>query len=73
LQRISWDTTLAYYRSAANQGYALAQYNLGAMFEDGVGVKRNYKQAFDWYRKAADQNLSQAEKQVGYFYQCGYG
>jgi TPR repeat protein len=24
--------TLAYYRSAANQGYALAQYNLGGMF-----------------------------------------
>ena len=43
------------------------------MFEDGVGVKRDYKQAFDWYRKAADQNLPQAEKQIGYFYQCGYG
>ena len=45
-----------------------AQYNLGGMFEDGIGVKRDYKQALDWYRKAADQNLSQAEKQAGYFY-----
>ncbi len=62
---------VAYYRSAAKQGYALGQYNMGGMFEDGVGVKRDYKQAFDWYRKAADQNLPQAEKQVGYFYQCG--
>jgi TPR repeat protein len=35
------------------------------MFQDGVGAKRDYKQALDWYRKAADQDLGQAEKQVG--------
>jgi TPR repeat protein len=36
-------------------------------------VKRDYKQALAWYRKAADQNLSDAEEEVGYFYQNGFG
>lgn len=35
--------------------------------------KRDYKQAFDWYRNAADQNLPDAEEEVGYFYQSGLG
>ena len=66
-------SAVSYYRLAANQGYAFAQCNLAAMYEDGRGVHRDYKQALTWYRKAADQNLSSAEKQVGYFYQAGFG
>src|SRR5215472_3441729 len=57
----------AYY----DQGYAPAEFNLGAAYESGnYGVKRDYKQAFAWYRKAADQNWSDAEREVAYFYQC---
>src|SRR5215469_1648520 len=65
---------LAYYRKAADQGYAPAQFNLGVLYESGkYGVKRDYKQALAWYRKAADQNLADGEREVAYFYQCGFG
>ena len=59
--------TAAYYRLAANQGYAPTQAKLAAMSESGRGVHRDYKQALAWYRKAVDQNLSVAEREVGYF------
>jgi len=60
---------LTYYRMAADQGYALAQYNLAVLFENGRSVGRDYRQAFDWFRKAADQNVPDAEEEVGFIYQ----
>ena len=43
------------FRLAAEQGHALAQYNLGAMFEYGLGVARDRTEAIRWYRLAAAQ------------------
>jgi TPR repeat protein len=45
----------AWYRSAAEQGDASAQNNLGAMYANGVGVERDDVQAVDWYGRAAEQ------------------
>ncbi len=42
------------YRLAANQGYALAQNNLGVMYAKGQGVPQDYVQASMWF------NLSMA-------------
>jgi TPR repeat protein len=39
----------AWYRSAAEQGDASAQNNLGVMYANGVGVERDDVQAVDWY------------------------
>ena len=47
-----------WYRKAADQGNANAQYNLGVMYENGEGVAKDDKQAVYWYRKAADQGNS---------------
>jgi len=46
---------VATYRKAAEQGHVLAQVNLGAMYETGRGVARDYPGALAWYRKAAAQ------------------
>ena len=43
----------------AEQGNALAQYNLGLMYEDGKGVPRDYVQAHMWYNLAASQTDDQ--------------
>ncbi|MCK5097449.1 MAG: SEL1-like repeat protein, partial [Desulfobacteraceae bacterium] len=43
------------YKRAAEQGYAKAQYNLGAMYDKGIGVPQNRNKAAYWYRKAAKQ------------------
>ena len=42
----------------AEQGNAVAQYNLGAMYASGQAVAQNYKTAVKWYSLAAEQGLS---------------
>jgi uncharacterized protein len=44
---------LKWYRLAAAQGHAKAQYNLGAMYGKGQGVPQNYVQALKWLTLAA--------------------
>ena len=65
------------YRKAAEQGNIAGQYNLGIMYEKGLGVKKDATQAIAWYQKGANQkdkdslrNLINAQiKLAGQFYQ----
>jgi hypothetical protein len=41
----------------AEQGIAPAQNNLGSMFDNGLGVPQNDKNALKWYRLTAEQGL----------------
>lgn len=45
----SFDETKAF----ADQGHALAQYNLGIMYENGQGVLQNYNIEYSWVLLAA--------------------
>ena len=54
-----------WYRKAADQGFAEAQFNLGKMYSAGLGVGRNKKEAENWYRKAADQGFADAQCSLG--------
>ena len=47
------------YNSAAAQGDANAQYNLGKMHESGQGVRQNHFTAKEWYGRACDNGLQQ--------------
>jgi hypothetical protein len=40
-------------RTAAEQGKAAAQSNLGLMYAKGQGVPQDYAEAVRWFRKAA--------------------
>jgi TPR repeat protein len=42
-----------WYRKAADQGHALAQYNLGLLYANGRGVAQDKAQARAWMQKAA--------------------
>jgi TPR repeat protein len=42
-----------WYRLAAEQGHALAQGNLGALYGNGQGVPQEYVQAHMWFSLAA--------------------
>ena len=64
-QAVTW------YRKAAEQGFAEAQHNLGAMYTDGEGVAQDAKQAVAWCRKAAEQGLPQAQYSLGLRYAEG--
>ena len=58
---------------AAEQGVAVAQYNLGLMYENGQGVRQDYAEAVRWYRKAAEQGNANAQYNLGVMYGNGQG
>ncbi len=49
-----------WYRRAADQGYAPAQYRLGLMYADGRGVQQSASEAEKWLRRAANQHYAPA-------------
>ena len=62
-QAVKW------YRKAAEQGFAEAQYNLGEMY----AVNQDYKQALKWLTKAAEQGIAHAQNNLGLMYREGQG
>ena len=46
---------IKWYRRAAKQGLAEAQFNLGLIYEEGNGVIQNVSKAEEWFHKAADR------------------
>ena len=51
-----------WYRKAAEQGDAVAQYNLGVMYKKGDGVPQDYVQAHVWFNLAAAKGDKDAVK-----------
>jgi TPR repeat protein len=43
------------------------------MYDNGQGIKQDYKEAFKWYELAADQGLTDAQLRIGLMYQLGQG
>jgi hypothetical protein len=62
-----------WFRKAAEQGHAMAQFNLGRMYYDGQGVAQDFKEAVNWYRKAAEQGHAMAQNNLGFMYANGRG
>jgi TPR repeat protein/nucleoid-associated protein YgaU len=64
---------LAWYRRAAEKGFAPAQFNLGLAYELGRGVRADERQAFKYYLMAAEQGFAAAQFNVGNMYSAGRG
>ncbi len=62
-----------WYRRAAEQGDAKAQFNLGIMYKKGQGVPQDYAEAIRWYRKAAEQGHAGAQTALGIMHKNGVG
>ena len=62
-----------WYQKAAAQGNVAAQYNLGVMYDNGVGVPEDDVKAVEWYQKAAVQGAVYAQSTLGYMYSRGEG
>ena len=56
--------SLAETRTKAEQGHAVAQFNLGNMYREGDGVPQDDAEAVKRYRKAAEQGLTEAQGRV---------
>ena len=56
-----------WYRKAADQGHARAQYFLGSCYDYGTGVGEDDAEAVKWYRKAAEQGDETAKEMLKWF------
>ena len=62
-----------WFRKAAEQGLAEAQFYLGKCYENGEGVEQNLTAATKWYRNAAEQGNADAQFFLGKCYEKGWG
>ena len=62
-----------WYRKAAEQGKAEAQFMMGEYCKKGEGVPQDDEQAAEWFRKAAEQGYARAQIMLGNLYQNGEG
>jgi len=60
----SYATALEWWRKAADQGHADAQYNIGVCYDHGTGVEQSSATALEWWRKAAAQGHAAAQSNV---------
>jgi TPR repeat protein len=66
-QAIDW------FRKAAGQKYAPAEFQMGQVYDFGFGVTPNDAEALGWYRKAAEHGSAAGQRAVGDFYRKGRG
>ena len=64
---------LAKWQLLADKGYASAQFQLGWMYDQGLGVQQNEAEAVNWYRKAAEQRDAYAQLNLGVMHANGRG
>lgn len=57
----------------ARHGSAEAQFRLGWLFENGLGMEKNPIEAVDWYAQAAAQGHASAQFNLGMMYTDGRG
>ena len=57
-----------WYRKAAKQDDAIAQYSLGLFYADGSGVRKDKAMAIKWFRKAAEQGHVAAKEKLRSIY-----
>ena len=61
------------WRSLAEQGDPLAQFNLGLLYESGHGMAEDVTEAAAWYERAAQQGLTRAQYNLALLHQTGRG
>ena len=57
----------------AKEGSAQAQFDLGVMLHNGLGIDKDPKRCIFWFEKAAAQYHADAENYLGAIYRTGNG
>jgi TPR repeat protein len=63
----------AAFLTAAKEGHADSQFNLALMYERGIGIGLDEKEAVVWYGKSAAQGNAAAQFNLGVLYENGRG
>ena len=64
---------MQWYRQAADRGLGVGQYNVGRLYQDGLGVPVDYAEALKWFRLAALHGNAGAQIAIGHLYEAGQG
>lgn len=70
---VDYTKAVQWFREAAINGVANARYNLGVLYQQGMGVEKDMKKAIGWYRAAAKMNHPEAQYNLGIAYIEGIG
>ncbi len=65
--------SLLWYLKAANKNHALAQYNVGILYQKSMDVPKNSEIALKWIIQASNNNLPIAQFRLGTMYLTGAG
>lgn len=61
------------FHKAAEQGNREAQFNIGSLYAEGIGVEKNWTEAAAWFTKAAAQGHAKAKANLCVMYAEGIG
>jgi TPR repeat protein len=69
------DTSQAveWFRKAAAQQYAPAEFQMGQLYDFGFGVRQDDGEALMWYRKSAEHGSAAGHRAAGDFFRKGRG
>ena len=71
--RSDYAQALRLYRPLAEKGDVDAQYKIGTIYWDGLGITKSYQEALKWFRLAARQGNMDAQYNLGVMYGGGQG
>ena len=60
-----------YLEETAKRGYANAEYILGMIYWNGLGVEKNTQKGYELIRRAADHGISNAQYDIAMMYEFG--
>ncbi|BFU97016.1 MAG: exported protein of unknown function [Nitrospira sp.] len=69
----NYDKSAKELESLANLGDPRAQYNLGLLYDQGLGVPQSDALALRWYTQAAERGEPRAQYNLGIMYMNGQG
>ena len=69
----NYEVALEEFFSLADQGHAVAEFNLGVMYRGGVGIQQNDHMAVKYFTLAAKNGLVAAQSLLGSMYRGGNG
>lgn len=73
LSKKNYDTATHWLKLSAEQNDAFSQYKVCTLYNEGLGVPQDYKEAMIWCTKAAGQGYVDAKVQIGANYHVGQG
>ena len=73
LEKADGKKAIEYFESAAEDGFAPAQYYLGTMYLNGIATNRDYEEALNCFESAGEKDYAPALCQIGYMYFNGLG